>query len=110
MRVMGTPAARFVRLTLTAVLAAAFWAIPRDAIAALPAICLFKRFGGFECLGCGMTRAVHALIHGDVGTAVASNALVVPLALVVVAASAYDGSRLLGFARTKARRHEGPKN
>lgn len=99
MRVLGTPAARLVRLAATTLFVAVFWAIPRDAIAALPTLCLVKRFGGFECLGCGMTRAAHALVHGDFAAALAFNALVVPLALVAVAASAYDLSRLLGAAR-----------
>jgi hypothetical protein len=27
--------------------------------------CIFKAFTGFDCIGCGLTRALHALAHGD---------------------------------------------
>ena len=31
--------------------------------------CLFKTATGYDCPGCGSTRAVHHLLHGRVGTA-----------------------------------------
>jgi Protein of unknown function (DUF2752) len=42
--------------------------------------CLFRMFTGLHCIGCGLTRALHALAHGDVGGALAMN----PLAVLVL--------------------------
>ncbi len=41
----------------------------------LPA-CPMLKFTGFACPGCGMTRGLHALLHGDVLTALSYNALI----------------------------------
>jgi hypothetical protein len=46
--------------------------------------CLFRWLTGLYCPGCGGTRCVHALLHGELGQALAYNALVcllVPLAI-----------------------------
>lgn len=32
-------------------------------------VCLFRKMTGLACPGCGSTRALHALLHGDVVTA-----------------------------------------
>lgn len=37
--------------------------------------CLFHRFTGLHCPGCGATRALHALLHLRLGEAVQKNAL-----------------------------------
>lgn len=42
--------------------------------------CPLLRFTGFACPGCGLTRGFHALLHGDVLTALDFNALI-PLVL-----------------------------
>ncbi len=42
--------------------------------------CMFKAFTGYHCIGCGLTRALHALVHGDIGGAFAMN----PLAMLVL--------------------------
>lgn len=42
--------------------------------------CMFKAFTGLHCIGCGLTRALHALVHGDIAGAFAMN----PLAIVVL--------------------------
>ncbi len=45
--------------------------------------CLFRALTGFYCPGCGMTRALHALLHLDIATAFRMNPLVMTgLALV----------------------------
>lgn len=31
--------------------------------------CLFRRLTGFDCPGCGSQRALHALLHGEIGMA-----------------------------------------
>lgn len=43
--------------------------------------CVFYHFTGLYCPGCGMTRALHALVHGDFAQAAAMNALLPVLAL-----------------------------
>jgi len=41
--------------------------------------CFFKKVTGFECPGCGGTRATHALLNGRVKAAHAFNPLIIPL-------------------------------
>ncbi|MFN4161222.1 MULTISPECIES: DUF2752 domain-containing protein [unclassified Stenotrophomonas] len=43
--------------------------------------CSFFAVTGYYCIGCGLTRALHALVHGDVLTALSMN----PLAMVMLA-------------------------
>jgi len=42
-------------------------------------LCLFHRITGLECPGCGMTRAFHAITHGQMLEAIGYNLLSVPL-------------------------------
>jgi hypothetical protein len=35
--------------------------------------CYFYLFTGFDCVGCGTTRALHALLHGDLAAAASFN-------------------------------------
>jgi hypothetical protein len=37
-------------------------------------VCLFHQLTGLNCPGCGMTRAMYALLHGDFLTALRDNA------------------------------------
>ena len=39
-------------------------------------VCPLYKFTGIACPGCGLTRAFHALLHGDFTTALGFNALV----------------------------------
>ncbi len=62
--------------------------IPTRIIESLPSLCLIKSISGHECYGCGMTRALSCLLHGNVTGALAYNrgapavlALLVGLAL-----------------------------
>ena len=45
--------------------------------------CMFHALTGWYCIGCGMTRALHALVHGDVPRAFSMN----PLAMTMLAIS-----------------------
>jgi hypothetical protein len=41
--------------------------------------CMFHAFTGWYCVGCGMTRALHALVHGDITLAFSMNPLAMSL-------------------------------
>lgn len=47
-------------------------------------VCPLYRLTGFACPGCGMTRAFHALFHGDLMAALDFNALVPVFAALLV--------------------------
>jgi hypothetical protein len=52
--------------------------------------CPFKQATGLDCPGCGMTRALRAVAHGDLGTAAGQNLLlVVALPVLLVAWGAW---------------------
>ena len=40
-------------------------------------VCQFHQLTGLNCPGCGMTRALYALLHGEVAVALHDNALLV---------------------------------
>ena len=82
----------------TAALAAVagFWLLrtfdPNAAGNPFPA-CMFRALTGWYCIGCGMTRALHALAHGDVLRAFSMN----PLAMSLLAVSPLLGAWKLGW-------------
>jgi hypothetical protein len=45
-----------------------------------PTICLFRNITGMECYGCGMTRGIHAILHGHFAAAIEFNKAVVVVA------------------------------
>ena len=60
--------------------------------------CFFHKVTGFDCPGCGMTRATYALLHGRVAEAFAFNPvgmILLPLALIAL------GIEVLGWVRGK---------
>jgi len=60
--------------------------------------CFFRKFTGFECPGCGMTRASHAFLNGRILEAFRFNPVgmvLFPLALLGI------GLELLGWVRGK---------
>ncbi|SDZ23354.1 Protein of unknown function [Lysobacter sp. yr284] len=69
-----------------AVAAAGAWVLqrvdPNATGSPLPG-CMFYHFTGLYCPGCGMTRAAHALVHGDLAQAVAMNPLLPVLLLIL---------------------------
>lgn len=46
--------------------------------------CIWRVFFGFECPGCGLSRANALLVHGFVQDAVASNCLIAPVWFVAI--------------------------
>ncbi len=63
-------------------------------------VCTFHRLTGLNCPGCGMTRALYALLHGDFSTALRDNAL-------LVLGLAFFGLRGLWLALERARGRTG---
>lgn len=65
--------------------------------------CLFKAALGFDCPGCGMTRATCSILHFDFKNALTLNAaafLFVPLAFIQISLGFYP-SNLLSNVRDK---------
>lgn len=52
-------------------------AVPSSYFETGHSICLVKNLFGFDCPGCGMTRALSALAHGDIVSAIHFNSLVI---------------------------------
>lgn len=77
------PIQLFAVLAATAAIAAGVWLLrnydPNAANSFFPQ-CMFKAFTGYHCIGCGLTRALHALVHGDIARAFDMN----PLAMIVL--------------------------
>jgi len=46
--------------------------------------CLLHEWTGLYCSGCGATRALSALLHGDVKASLHNNALLIPLCALLV--------------------------
>jgi hypothetical protein len=51
--------------------------IPTALLDKYPAICIIKNISGIDCLGCGMTRAISSIFHGNLETAIHYNQLVI---------------------------------
>ncbi len=58
--------------------AGVLWLIETGRFGWLPR-CVFHEVTGLHCPGCGTTRALHALLHGQVGAALGLNLLTVLL-------------------------------
>lgn len=72
--------------------------LPTAFLDRLPTLCMYRRFFGFRCLGCGMTHAFSSVLHGKWAAALAYNPLVViafPLLAVVATGDAMDLLRQL---------------
>ncbi len=68
----------------------ALMALPTRWLASAPSVCLVRRVTGRPCPGCGMTRALSRLAHGDLRGAWRANqrvVIVAPLLLGVWARS-----------------------
>lgn len=67
--------------------------------------CVFHSLTGYYCPGCGLTRMLHALVHGDVARAASMNALGLvglPTAALVMLNEAFDRRVLAGPLRAFA--------
>jgi hypothetical protein len=68
---------RFCRLLFIILVPVVFVLVPTSYFLHGPTLCLVKNLFGIECPGCGMTRALSALVHADFITAVKFNRAVV---------------------------------
>ena len=57
-------------------------------------VCQFHQLTGLNCPGCGMTRALYALVHGNFAVAIRDNALFVALLAALAVRGAWFGARL----------------
>ena len=55
-----------------------------------PSVCLYWNVFGVHCPGCGMTRAISALLHADYARALSFNRLVVVVFPLIVGVLAFD--------------------
>lgn len=68
-----------------------------NAVGSLFPPCLFRTFTGLYCPGCGITRMLHALVHGDLARAIDMNAMVVAMlpAIALLAINEAGARRIL---------------
>lgn len=64
-------------------LVVAYALLPDLGLQSVQAFCIFRAITGFECWGCGMTRALYALLHLDFPTAMHYNFLAAPVLLIL---------------------------
>lgn len=56
--------------------------------------CVFHSLTGLQCPGCGATRAIHHLLHGDVAGAFRLNAMLFLFGPLLIAGAAIEGRSL----------------
>lgn len=68
-------------------------------------LCLFHSLTGLQCPGCGATRAVHALLTGNIVLSLRCHALLIPAVLLAVTAwIRWSRDRMRGMTRPAPRR------
>ncbi|MBN2755418.1 MAG: DUF2752 domain-containing protein [Candidatus Goldbacteria bacterium] len=66
-----------VKIVITAALLCGLYFFPHDIMFNGKSICLYKNLFGFECPGCGLTRAAWLLVHLKFYDAFAMNKLII---------------------------------
>lgn len=102
---MSTPPLRASLLAVAALAAAATGFVllrlfdPNAAGSPFPP-CIFRSITGLYCPGCGITRMLHALAHGDLARAARMNAMVLAMlpALALMVANELGSRRILPAA------------
>ncbi len=64
--------------------------------------CIFYRLTGFKCPGCGLQRAIHAVLHGNLSDAVIHN-LFLPVSLPYLFAVCWSSIAVLPLSSTVKR-------
>ena len=67
----------FIKLGVCVAIPIALVAIPTSLVESGRSICLFKNLIGHECPGCGITRAISCVFHGQFARAIEFNKLVI---------------------------------
>jgi hypothetical protein len=96
------------RLALLVAAPIVFFLLPFELIEHGPNLCLFKATIGWTCPGCGMTRALHLLMHGELSRSVSFNPRVVvaaPLLAFIWGAALVQSVR--AALRSELRQHAG---
>ena len=93
-----------IRRKLCIVLVCAAFAVPAVLLCLFPVEkyrfwppCVFHKFTGLYCPGCGNTRALSALLHGRIGESLRNNLLLIPTLAVLTVAAARPGIGLNRF-------------
>lgn len=76
------PARAGIAAAFAAVAAGGAWLLRTfdpNAVGSLFPPCIFLRLTGLYCPGCGITRMLHALVHGDVARAAEMNVMVLAM-------------------------------
>lgn len=79
-------------------------AVPVESIERFPTFCPSRVLLDHECPGCGMSRALSALLQGETGRALAFNRLVVPVLLAMLTWLTWDVALLLRHLPGRNRR------
>ena len=66
---------------------------------ALPGVCVWQRYTGLDCPGCGLTRCFISIAHGDLAAALRYHPVGVVLFAVVLAQLPYRGLQLHRLSR-----------
>lgn len=69
-----------VRIAFLLIVPAVLYAIPLASLESAPPLCLWRALLDVECPGCGMTRALHQLMHLQFASAFAFNRGIVVVA------------------------------
>ncbi len=78
-----------------------FAIVPTEYIEGGPTICLFRNMIGVPCLGCGLTRAISSIFHGNFVKALSYNKLIVIIFPLLCFLCFYDLLRLSGLLSIK---------
>lgn len=68
---------RFLKVTGILIIPVILFFLPLQAVENNHSICIYKNLTGFECWGCGMTRAILSAIHFQFDKAFVYNRLVI---------------------------------
>jgi hypothetical protein len=82
--------------------------LPAAALDGLPSVCLLRAAGISWCPGCGMSRALWHVVHGDISAALGYNWRVALVGPILAFLYLRLGARSLSLARRNARADQRP--
>ena len=93
--ILGSRSPRFWRVIAIAGGFAALALTPVAWLEKMPSVCLYWNLLGVHCPGCGMTRAISALLHADLNRALGYNPLVMVVFPALAGILLYDAANWL---------------